>query len=194
MARKVSNESHVAGVVQRVYDDAQRLDWEHRSHREHTEQYARWIADPKVGGVLSEWMSPEEQRVWLKDGPMKEFARALAGEGAFATYLNDHPRSPKVVVARALGDGWSPVNGSSNVKPLRCEATNGVQTIRLMWGPARDFKYLLWAALEMWDANPNRVVSVAVFDTLTNPLNRPERDRLEKIAARCQIAVVFVRL
>jgi hypothetical protein len=194
MAKKVSNDQHVAGVVQRIYADAQRLDWEHRSQREHTEQYARWLADPNVGGVLSDWMSPEEQRVWLKDVPMKEFARALAGEGPFAAYLSNHPRSPRLVVAQVLGDKWQLVVGSNDVKPLRCDASNGSQTVRVLWGPAKDFKHLLWAALEAWESTPKRSLRVAVFDTVSGPLARRERERLEKIAGRCQIEVAFIRL
>ncbi len=194
MAKKISNDRHIASVVQRVYADAQRLDWEYRTHREHTEQYVLWLAEPQVGGVLSEWMSPEEQRVWLKDGPMKEFARALAGEGPFASYLVEHPRSPRVVVARVLGSGWHPIAGTSDVKPLSCDATNGLKTVRILWGPAKDFKHLLWAALETWEADPNLMVRLAVFDTLSNPLSREERGRLEKIARRCGVEVTFVRL
>ena len=194
MAKKVTNDKHVARVVQHIYADAQRLDWEYRSQREHTEQYARWLADPHVGGVLSEWMSPEEQRVWLKDGPMKEFARALAGEGPFATYLSEHPRSPRVVVTRVLWHGWQPIAGSNEVKPLRCDASNGPQTVHVVWGPAKDFKHLLWAALEAWDASAKSSLRIAVFDTVSSPLPRQERDRLQRIGARCQFEVVFVRL
>lgn len=194
MAKKISNDTHIINVVRRVYADAQRLDWEHRSHQDHTKQYAQWLADPSVGGVLSEWMSPEEQRVWLKDSPMKEFARALAGEGPFAAYLSEHPRSPRVVVTRVMGDGWQPVAGSSDIKPLRCDATNGAQTVCVIWGPAKDFKHLLWAALETWESNPKRALRLAVFDTVPNPLAHHEKARLQKIAGRCQIEVAFIRL
>jgi hypothetical protein len=194
MAKKVTNVKHEAGVIKRIYADAQNLDWEYRSQREHTDQYARWLADPCVGGVLSEWMSPEDQRVWLKDGPMKEFARALAGRGPFAEYLTEHPRSPKVVVARLLGDGWQPLAGSDGVKPLRCDASNGTQTICIVWGPAKDFKHLLWAALEAWEESATRSLRIAVFDTVSSPLPRQEQDRLRRIAGRCQVDVAFVRL
>jgi hypothetical protein len=194
MARKVTNDRHVAEVVRKVYDDAQRLEWEYLSQREHTEQYARWLADPQVGGVLADWMSPEEQRVWLKDGPMKEFARALAGEGPFASHLSVHPRSPKVVVSRVLGDGWWPIPGSIGVKPLRCEASNGSSKVMLFWGPSRDFKHLLWAAVDAWECNPDLSLRVAVFDTVSSPIARQERERLLRIAGRCSVDVAFVRV
>ena len=194
MARKVTNDEHVDSVVRKLYADALRLDWEYLTQREHTEQYARWLTDPEVGGVLASWMSPEEQRVWLKDGPLKEFARALAGEGAFAAYLDEHPRSPAVVVKRTLGDGWNPVPGSNGVKPLRCRASDGTKSVTLLWGPARDFKHLLWAALEALDRSPKKPLAVAVFDTISAPFAAGEKDRLSRIAVRCGVEVKFVRL
>lgn len=194
MARKVTNVEHVDSVVRKLYEDALRLDWEHQSQREHTEQYARWLTDPEVGGVLSSWMNPEEQRVWLKDGPLKEFARALAGEGPFAAYLDEHPRSPAVVVKRALGEPWSPVSGSIGVKPLRCRASDGARSVTLLWGPSRDFKHLLWAALEALDRSPKKPLAVAVFDTISAPFAAGEKERLSRIAVRCGVEVKFVRL
>lgn len=194
MTRKVTNDRHVAEVVRRIYANAQEADWEHLTHREHTEQYARWLADPRVGGVLSAWMSPEEQRVWLKDGPMKEFARALAGEGPFATYLSAHPRSPAMVVSRVLGEDWRAIPNSNGVKPLRCEATDGKSKMLVFWGPSKDFKYLLWAALDAWESNSERSLRIAVFDTVSSPTSKHERTRLERIAGHCHVPLSFIRL
>jgi hypothetical protein len=192
--KKISNEGHVHGVVRKIYRDALELDWEHRSPREHTEQYQRWLADPRVGGVMAEWMAPDEQRVWIKDGPMKEFARALAGEGAYASFLSTHPRSPHEVVSRTMGAGWLPLEGSTDVKPLRCDANKAGETMRILWGPAKDFKHLLWAALEQWHAMPTRPLRVAVFDSVTKPLGDGERCRLGQIAERCRVPLSFIRL
>lgn len=192
--RRISNDLHVASVVRKVYEDAVRLDWEHCTHREHTEQYARWLNDPMVGGVLSQWMAPEDQRVWLKDGPLKEFSRALAGEGPFALYMNAHPRSPSEILLRALGGDWEVVLGSCTVKPLQCDARRGAQLVRIYWGPARDFKHLLWAALEQGYATPNRSHHVVVFDSATRPLTAPERQKLIAIAERCGLLFSLIRL
>src|SRR5690242_9697814 len=134
MVSRVLNDRRITSVVRRVYEDAQRLDWESFSMRDRTAQYARWLADPKVGGVLSNLMSLHHQRLWLKDGLMKEFSRALAGEGPFAGYLREHPRHPAIVVARVLGKDWQPVAGSTAIKPLQCKATNGTRVVRVLWG------------------------------------------------------------
>lgn len=192
--KKVSNPQHVDSVVRKVYADALELDWEHCTLREHTEQYARWLEDPAVGGILSQWLAPEDQRVWLKDGPMKEFSRALAGEGAYALYLTDHPRAPLKLVQRALGTDWAVVPGSSSVKPLQCDAMRGSERIRLFWGPAKDFKHLLWAALDQGQRSPKHNCRMVVFDSATRPLSAGERTKLNDIAKRCNVALALVRL
>ena len=40
-------------------------------------------------------MDRDRARVYLKDSPMKEYARALAGEGAGARYTNNRQASPR---------------------------------------------------------------------------------------------------
>ncbi len=194
MARKVSNDRHVAEVVKKLYVDAAKLDWEHLSGSDKTTQYAAWLEDREVGGVLGQWMSPEEARVWIKDGPMKEYARALAGVGAFAEYLDDHPRGPRVLVAATLGDGWHVVSGSEGVKPLHCDAVNGDSTVRLIWGPSRDFKHLLWAGLEASDRRRQVRVRIAVFDTLADPTTRGAKAKQQRFCERCGLELCHVRL
>jgi hypothetical protein len=194
MARKVTNDDHLESVIRKVYGDALQLDWQHQTDPQHTAQYARWLDDREVGGVLGQWMSLEEQRVWLKDGPLKEFARARAGMGDCARYLDKHPSNPSVVVPRTLGQGWSPVPKSNGVKPLSCRASDGVTSITLFWGPARDFKHLLWAALGMLDRSPNMPVRIAVFDTISAPLAAGKKETFVRIASRCGIEVSFIRL
>ena len=188
--RKISNENHVAQIVKAIYAAAQELDWEHLTHAQHTDWYGRWLADKAIGGLLTTWMSPEAARVWLKDGPMKEYSRALAGEGTFAKYLDEHPRAPDRVVRYALGPKWSVVKDSVTVKPLQCRAACGQESINLFWGPVRDFKHLLWAAL-MADSEQARIV---VWDTVANPLSDAEQDWLLKVGRRCSVEVKFIRL
>jgi len=170
------------------------MDWEHCTHQEHTEQYARWLESKDVGGILSQWMSPEEQRVWLKDGPMKEFARAMAGEGPFAFHLQHHPRSPSLIVERTLGPPWKLRHGSTGIKPLQCEASDGRKITKIFWGPAKDFKHLLWAALDAWQLTPDREMLIVVFDTMQNQITLAERNKLEAFGRRCQFKISFIRI
>lgn len=188
--RKIDNEKHIATVVRKIYADAQAHDWEHLTHPEHTEWYARWLSQD-VGKTLADWMSPEEARVWLKDGPMKEYARALAGEGPFAKYLDEYPRAPAKIVGQSLGPQWTVVPNSVGVKPLQCQAeVKGSPPIFVFWGPSRDFKHLLWAALNVGD----RPSCIVVWDTVGNPLSKVDREHLLKIGQRCALELKFIRL
>jgi len=194
MARKVSNDRHVARVVRKLYSDAQELDWEHVSSAEKTARYSAWLDHPEVGGLLQEWMSAEEARVWIKDGPMKEYARSLAGSGPFAEYLDEHPRGSRAAVAAALGPEWSVVDGTTGVKPLHCDARRGEERVRLLWGPSRDFKHLLWAALTSVDRMPTLDVRIAVFHTVAHPTPKASRQRQQRIGLRCGFKVAHIRL
>lgn len=192
--KKIANEAHETAIIRKVYTDAAALDWEHTSQTMRTRQYERWLEDPLVGGILGQWMSPSEMRVWLKDGPLKEFARARAGLGDTAKYLDEHPFSAKVIVARALGPGWSLVTGSIDVKPPQCLVTDGSMTSRLFWGPEKDFKHLLWAALMAWERDENEDCLVVVFDSVASPLLPARELFMKRIAARANTRLVFVRL
>lgn len=194
MVRKVSNDRHVADVVSRLYADAAKLDWEYLSVIEKSAQYAAWLDADEVWGLLGQWMSREEARVWIKDGPMKEYARALAGVGAFAEYLDDHPRGPQAMVAATLGDGWTVVPDSEGGKPLHCDAMRETSTVRLIWGPSRDFKHLLWAGLDASDRLQRAHVRIAVFDTLAHPTSRAAKNKQQRFCHRCGLEISHVRL
>lgn len=193
MSRKMT-EADVSRVVSRLYRDAQEMDWEHLAPGKRTKQYAAWLEEPEVGGVLEKWMGREEARVWMKDGPMKEYSRALAGLGPFASFVNAPQRGPGALVAACLGTGWKVDVGSVGVKPLHCDAINGKRKVRVIWGPARDFKHLLWAALEAADRQTNLEVCIAVLETVERGIGMAERNRFERLGKRCGIAVKHVRV
>src|SRR5690606_19065488 len=112
-------------IVRRLYQDAQRLDWIHLSMGERRRQYAAWLEAAEVGGVLVQFLSRERARVWMKDGPMKEFARATAGVGRFASFVDQTGRGPGEMTELALGSEWTVVRGSVGIKPLHCLAERG---------------------------------------------------------------------
>src|SRR4051794_25912559 len=94
-------------VVAAVYADANELDWEHLALVARTRQYARWLADPRVGGILTQYMTMEQARSWLKDGPMKEYHRARRGAGRYARLGQSGGTGPDQIVKHALGDRWT---------------------------------------------------------------------------------------
>lgn len=181
-------------VIQRLYREALELDWLHLSQHEHKRQYERWIDAPEVGGVLEKWKDREGLRVWLKDVPMKEFARALAGQGDFARFLDHHPHSAELVVSRSLGEGWSIEPGTLDVKPLQCFVRKGQQRRWLTWGAKRDFKELLYAGLVHWDGANGDSIVVVVHDSLGAPLQDAQRALFERLARKVGFEFKSIRL
>ena len=89
-------------VVTRLFQDADELDWAHLSATARSAQYAKWVQDAEVGGRLTQFMTSEQARVWIKDGPMKEWARAGSGIGKYAPLVPDAGATPAQLVHMAL--------------------------------------------------------------------------------------------
>ena len=100
-------------VVTKLYEDAKRMDWAYLPAQLHSVQYAKWVDDPEVGGRLREFLSPSDARVWIKDGPMKEWSRAVSGFGKYAALVQDAEDLPLKLVPKALGADWEADPGLS---------------------------------------------------------------------------------
>jgi hypothetical protein len=112
---------------------AETLDWPKLSALERAGYYENWAKDPKVGGVLANFMDPRKVRVYIKDSLMKpyqrhrlhdEFKQVLrslnveeASVGVVATFSQPH--------GRQLADGRI-----------------------ICWGNTRDWKVVLFAVFE----------------------------------------------
>jgi len=179
-------------VIKRLYADAGRIDWENLSVAEKTKQYANWLEDEEVGGELLRFKPSEPGvRVWMKDGPMKEYSRAILGVGPNAGYV-DHPRcTPESVVRATLGAEWAVVPGSVEVKPARCWAGGPEGEKVVIWGNREDFKYFVFAALELLVSGVE-AACIAVVEAAANPTANAERERMSQIAERCGIDLRFV--
>lgn len=179
-------------MIRRLYADAERLDWENLSVAEKSKQYAKWLEDEGVGGVLLRFKPSEPVvRVWIKDGPMKEYSRAILGVGPNARYI-DNPRcTPESVVSAALGAEWTVVPESVEVKPARCRASGPEGERVVIWGKNEDFKYLVFAGLELLISGVE-AASIAVVETAANPTGTNERERMRRIAERCGIELRFI--
>ena len=181
-----------AEVIRHLYADAERLDWENLGVREKSRQYWNWLEDEAVGGKLLRFIpSQVSVRVWMKDGPMKEYSRAVLGVGPNASYV-EHPRcTPESVVAAALGADWTVVPDSIEVKPARCWARSAEGKAMVIWGKGEDFKYLVFAALELLVAGGG-AASIAIVEASANPTGRAERKRMDAIADRCGARLRFI--
>lgn len=179
-------------VIKRLYADAERIDWENLTVAEKTKQYANWLEDEEVGGELLRFKPSEPGvRVWMKDGPMKEYSRAILGVGPNARYVA-HPRcTPESVVRATLGTRWTVVPGSVEVKPARCWAGGPEGKRVVIWGNREDFKYFVFAALELLVSGVEAAI-VAVVEAVASPTANAERERMSQIAQRCGIDLRFV--
>lgn len=182
------------GVVRRLYSDAASLGWASLTPLQRTRQYDAWLDDPDVGGVLQRELTRERARVWIKDGPMKEYARAVAGVGRYAKFIEGGGSQMEWVVSSAFGAPWAPVPASLRLKPLRCIAQSGSETRLLVWGPPRDFKHLLWAALEATDAPDGPQAVVAVVVPSGQGISPFDRERQRRLGHRCDVLVRHLQL
>lgn len=139
-------------VIRRVYADCDRLEWETLSSGKKTTAYNRWVDDPEIGGLLRRYMSQmthADTRVWLKDGPLHDYDRAINGVGANARYTRRRVADPPFLIRNALGADWELLEGSIQDRPLRCVAVNPRtrERTQLIWGPFKNLSSLAWAAV-----------------------------------------------
>ncbi|MGH3826870.1 MAG: hypothetical protein ACRDQX_06815 [Pseudonocardiaceae bacterium] len=179
-------------VVTALYADAEAMDWEHQPPAERTRQYARWIHDERVGGVLTRYMSAEAARGWIKDGPMKEFSRARRAAGRYAEFGQATITGPDDVVRHALGEGWRIAGGRVGVKPFHCEAEHEDQRAFVTWGPAGNFRHLVWAALR-WAVEHKWRAIIVVTELAERPTPEDEAAWHKKVGHRCGLEVTHMR-
>lgn len=131
----------VIAELYRRFDD---LKWEERTQYERSAIYRRVVDDPNVGGRLALHIPVDRIRVWIKDGPAKEYRRALEGVGPYAEFTQRRSAGADAVVEAVLGNDWTVVDGSHGEKPMRCSAELGDCRRLLVWGPETSLKDLFW--------------------------------------------------
>ena len=181
-----------AEVVRALYADATNLGWATLGPQDKTTAFNRWVDDARIGGRLAKYMTPEQARLWIKDGPMKEFARAMRGSGRFAEFGRHGGTGPEDIVARALGPG-ARIVGSLGTKPPHCRATTNLGTkAYVTWGDASSLKHLLWAALRAsLDDNVDGHIVVLEPPGRVTPTATAEDQ--QAIAERCGLHLHYLR-
>jgi hypothetical protein len=149
MSREGLLPAHQLGdVITALYARADVAGWLTLTPQERTRHYAQWVEADDIGKVLTRFMTPEQARSWIKDGPMKEYANACRGTGRYARFGRQGGTGPADVAVAALGEGAAVVPGSQGVKPPHCIAQDAEgDTAYLVWGEAGNFRNLLWDAL-----------------------------------------------
>ena len=132
--------------------------------------YERFVKDPKIGGALAPFLGEGAIRVWIKDGPAKEYRRALEGKGMMADYTTRAYPGADAVVRAALGAPWKVTSGSVEEKPMRCSARGpDKQTVFVIWGPVASLKELVWHAMLRRVNDPQQAIALVI----TKPSNAP---------------------
>ncbi|MFF8894795.1 hypothetical protein [Brevibacterium casei] len=186
-------EAQRALVVTALYKDAHELNWTHLSTADRSGAYSAWVEDERIGGILTRYMTPEAARAWIKDGPMKEYRRALRGAGRYAQFGTSGGTTADDIVRASLGPEWSIIEGTRGVKPFHAHATDSSGLIAyLAWDESRNFKNLVWAAVRVSVelAIPGHVV---VTEPPGGATPRDVVDRQHAIAKRCGLALHYVR-
>jgi len=129
-------------------------------------------------------MDPGKIRVWIKDGPAKEYRRALEGIGPFSTYTNRTLGSPSQVVASALGEAWRIEEGSLSEKPMRCIAIDPSGSRKyVIWGGLDKLSDLVWHAVRERADRPEDHPMIVVTRPSTTNLSVAEWGLVERICA-----------
>lgn len=145
-------------VIAKIYQRADDLDWDGLSPSDRSTWYVRWLDDPAIGGILGTYMSRDQARLWVKDMPIKHYARARSGIGPYASLVASHLPGVVQLARLAFGPQWAPIEGTVKEKPNRCMVGNGHSQAQMIWAPPRAFQSLIWAGLN------------AVIDDLPTPV------------------------
>lgn len=176
-------------VVKLLYADADSLDWERVPAQTKTAQYNQWVQDARIGGLLARFIP--NPYLWIKEVPLKEYARALENMGRFNEFTTMHYAPPSDFISPTFGGGWVYVPDSLADKPPHCLATHRSVRRYICWGPPNQFKDLLWAALTAGvkeQGTPGIAVSVRTDAEIESATRRKYRS----IGERCGVEVQYV--
>lgn len=178
-------ESVREAVVTALYGELDDLQWEQLSTTDKSEAYERFLTHPKIGRALDSFMDAGSIRVWIKDGPAKEYVRALEGVQPYARFTARAYPSVESVIEKVLGTDWRLVRETVEKKPMRCEAISPRDERRfVIWGSFRSLKELIWHSL-LYKVKKPDIISVLV---VTQPSIAPLQPSQLKLAeAMCEI-------
>lgn len=181
-------------VVAKLFDDALRISWDAMNPRQRSEQYMKWVADPDIGGRLTEYLTEANARLWIKDGPMKEWSRAKNGVGKYASLIADSDGIPSRLVSRALGVEWIADLESISEKPLRIVARREEAEVVVAWSPRTGLKHLVWAALQANVNGDTRRWVLCLIESFTDPTPANEKRVHQRLSARCELDIKHIVL
>lgn len=157
--------------------------WEEASSSKTSEMYDRFVKDPAIGGRLKPFLAPEKIRVWIKDGPAKEYRRALEGQGYMEHFTARAYPGPEAVVRSALGPDWSARVETVEEKPMRCFAVDeNEQSMFVIWAPFSGLQGLIWNSCLLRAEDPYEPITIVVTKPNSAPINPDEWGLVERLA------------
>ncbi|MFJ3505293.1 hypothetical protein [Streptomyces sp. NPDC090135] len=182
-------------VLRLVYSKAAQADWLALSDDERTRLYQRWTDDPEIGGrLIGHLDSAANVRPWLKDGPMKEYQRALRGGTKYAKYVSKPAATIEEIIEKTLGGEWEVVPRSKRQKPMRAKARkvgSEDEELHFVVGSSSNFKNLLWPAILDRSNGQTAPWTICVIDAFTSPVTREERATHERVARFLGVRVIY---
>ncbi|WP_216917296.1 hypothetical protein [Nocardia noduli] len=166
------------------------------THAERTELYRTWTADARIGGRLLPYLGTDDDvRVWIKNGPMKELARAVNGIGKYKSLVQKPASNVDVLVVKALDENWIISPDTPKTKPLRVLINHADDEEReqwFAWAPVVGFKHLVWGALNTQARGDGRPWVLCVVDTFAEQIDPETKTVHERIGRRLGLAVSHV--
>jgi hypothetical protein len=183
-------------VTTHVYAQMVAMDWAQIPDSDRTKAYQTWTGDSLVGGRLRPFLGTDDSiRVWLKNGPIKEYPRAIYGLGKYAKCVTNPAGSVQSLVVKALGPGWVANLETLKVKPLSViihREDRESEEQRFTWGPTKDFKHLVWAAVKD-QANGDPLPRVlCLVDTFASPASTTDKAFHGRVGSLLGITVKHV--
>ena len=120
-------------IRQRIWSNADDLQWLKRSDLERAAWYENWAKDKDIGGVLAHFMDPRKVRVYIKDSLLKPYQRTRLEDGL-----------DRVLAALGIGAGNIDVKTVYSKPHGRLLMDGRV----VCWGNSRDWKSILFSVFE----------------------------------------------
>jgi len=184
-------EDVVEKIFRRLFQDADAVGWTNLADKQRSKHYEQWVESPEVGQVLLKYIAQDRVRVWIKDRVMKEYTRARYGVGKYSGFVAQTNLDPSELLSRALGPSWEQEGDKIEIKPFRVAAVSGDRRVRFCWGAGKDFKHLVWAALEGRAVSDEEWV-LCVVGSFEKPTTVEEKRKNERIGELCGLLVKHV--
>lgn len=157
-------------IKERLWTDADRLDWDSLGPNEKSRHYKQWT-DSDIGRTLAAHMDARGVRVYIKDTLLKDYGRQK---------LNSH----EGLVLRVLDKPKSAVV-ESFIKPHGFRFADGEFTA---WGRADDWKSLLGALFERSYGCQDLKLSALMFRAAPRYVSASSREVVETAARRLGVS------